>query len=210
MKIFALKKHILLFRILLSKGAVPIFVCLGILGHPPSVVGQPSQPFSQKMEKLAVQQEKVSKKLVLASQTRDYLRQRMESLKQEILGLQRLSRIPSYGKAVQFPRIRYNLSLLGRLDAYKTRLYEKTGKLKAVRAELIYLYQQLADDLKLVKTVSQIEMTKRLKRVDEVILNHSWVNQPYLFETKGLVFTQPKKIWTDFILPEITPNNEGP
>ena len=152
------------------------------------------------MEKLLTEQEKVSQKLVLALQIRDYLEDSIDTLKQEILGIQRSKNITSYAKAVQFPRIRYNLSLLGQLRSYEVRLHERVEELKAVGAELSYLYQLLADDLKILKTVNHIEPTERLNKVEEVILNHSWLDQPYLFEKEGLVFTKPRKIWTDFVV----------
>ena len=193
------KKHFYFSRFLLAKLIMSIFIALGALVNPFLAVGQNLETFTQKMEKLLAEQEKVSQKLVSALQIRDYLEDRIDTLKQEIIEIKRKKDITSYAKAVQFPRIRYNLSLLRQLRSYEVRLHERVEELKVIGAELSYLYQLLADDLKMFKAVNHIEATERLNKVEEVILNHSWLDQPYLFEKEGLVFTKPQKIWADFI-----------
>ncbi len=181
------------------KWARTIFLCLSCLVYPLSAVAENAEPFPQKMEELLGLREEATRKLILASEILDYLNRGMEELKQEIRRIQIEKKIISYTKAVQSARIRYNLLLLGQLNAYCSRLNGRIEELKAACARLDFLYQRLADDLKMVETVDQFETAGQLKQVDDIIQRDAWLNQPHLFEADGLIIPKPQEIWREFI-----------
>ncbi len=184
----------------LSFGRLLIFITLGLLLYPLFAIELKASMLPQKMDQLLDMQENASKKLLLASNISEYLNHRTNELQQEIIEKQNQMKITSFANAFQSPRIRHNLLLMGRIQVYLKMLNDKIEKLKVTQEKLNFLYQLLEDDLKIMETLNHLETAKRLKQVDKTINDDARLDQTHLFQIKGMVLPEPRKIWQDLII----------
>lgn len=175
------------------------FIIPVLVIHPAFATELKTELLPQKMGQLLSMQEKATGKLLLASEIFKHLNHRMNELRQEILEIQKPMKIVSFAKAIQSARIKHNLLLMVQIQVYATKLDDKIEKLKATRAKLNFLYQLLEDELKIIETVNHMETTKLIKRVDKTIHNDAWLDQTHLFEVKGAVLPESRKIWRNLI-----------
>ena len=89
-----------------------------------------SDPLPRKIDQLLEMHQKASTKLTLAYETLEQLNRRRDELRREILEVQQQEKIVSFAKAVQSARIKYDLLLLGQIQAYGTKLDLEVEKLK--------------------------------------------------------------------------------
>ena len=80
---------------------------------------------NQKMAEISSLQQSLSEKISLAMQIRLQLSQKMAQLEKEIKAETELLEVDSYPKAIQNPRIEFNLQLMKLLFGYSTGLTEK-------------------------------------------------------------------------------------
>ena len=87
-----------------------------------------------------------------------------------------------YSTAVKIPRIKYNIKLIQQLLAYIDRLDQREHYFRTGYETLEYLHQQVNDDLKLIRTLNDLEVDELIEKINAVL-------DEYLAETKRPLFS---------------------
>jgi hypothetical protein len=140
-----------------------IFLALGLLAFSSFAAEIKRDPLPRRIEQLLEMHKKASEKLILAQEMLEQLNQRRDELREEILEMQQQEKIVAFAKAVQLARIKFDLLLLGQIEAYGTELDLKIEKLKEARARLDFLYQMTEDDLKIIETLDHLDSSGTAK-----------------------------------------------
>lgn len=177
-----------------------ISILLSLLACPLFATELKTNLLPEKMGQLLAMREKAASKSILADEILGHLKRRMDELRQEIVVIQQEKKIVSYPKAVQSARIKHDILLLGKLQAYCTKLHGEIEKLKTAQAKLDFLYQLTKDDLKIIETLDYVETAGLIKQIDQTINDYAWLSQTHLFEAKGMALPEPRKIWRDIIV----------
>ena len=173
---------------------------LGLLAFSSYAAETESDPLPRKIEQLCEMHQKASTKLTLAHEMLEQLNRRRDELRREILEVQQQEKTVAFAKAVQSARIKYDLLLLGQLQAYVNRLDLEIENLKDAKAKLDFLYQMTEDDIKIIETLDHLESEGLLKQIDRTIHGYDFLNQTHLFVAKDMIPPEPRKIWQDLMI----------
>jgi FtsZ-binding cell division protein ZapB len=130
-----------------------------------------------------------------AVKTHEQLQTQIDELANEI-NRELVSRgINSYSKAAKVPRINYNVKLIQQLLAYIDRLDQREQYYRAGYETLEHLNQQVDDDLKLIRTLNDMEVDELIDRINSVLDEYIPETQTPLFSIDNIQSRPPEEIW---------------
>ena len=150
---------------------------------------------TNKMAEISSLRDKVIQRQAQASKLIKQLSQTMVELKEEIKGEKRKLRITSCQEAIRNPRIDYNIKLIQRILVYTSSLNEKVQYLDIASQELAFLYQQAEDDLKILETLSDMEIEKLMGQINQIFGKYQSEANRLVIDSDGIVLTPPEEIW---------------
>ena len=157
---------------------------------------------NQKMAEISSLQQSLSEKISLAMQIRLQLSQKMAELEKEIKAETELLEVDSYPKAIQNPRIEFNLQLMKLLFGYSTGLTEKINYFQNGYQTLDFFRQQAQDDLLMIKTLNDMEINKLIAKINLVLDEFIPELSEPLFDVKDIAAKDTEIIWNEMIQPQ--------
>jgi hypothetical protein len=167
------------------------------LGGTVSATGYKTTELNRKMAEISSLQHSLSERIALAMTKKEQLKQKTESLKQEIRQEKEQMQIESYYKAALIPRIDYNLKLIQLLLGYTTRLKEKIVYFQNGHDTLDFYFQQAQDDLLMIKTLNDLEVDKLITLINSALDEYTPETTKPLFDVDGVPMKDTEQIWND-------------
>jgi hypothetical protein len=123
------------------------------------------------------------------------LQAKAEEYAGEIRKEKRARALKSFNQAIRVYRVRYNLKLVQQISAYLAAVSERIEFFRDGRERIDFLYQQARDDLKMVQTLSDMEIADFIRRIDQVLEKYELaVNSP-LFTIEEIRQENLETLW---------------
>ncbi len=113
----------------------------------------------------------------------------------EILKEQTARELKTFKRAIGVYRVRYNLKLVQQISAYLTAVSERIDFFKDGREQIDFLHQQAQDDLKMVQTLSDMEVADFIRRMDPALRKYEVAVNSSLFDIEKIQQEKLETIW---------------
>jgi len=170
-----------------------------LVGGTVSATGYKTTELNRKMAEISSLQHSLSEKINLAMDKKEILEQKTEALKKEIRQEKERLQLESYQNAVLIPRIDYNLKLIQLLLGYITSLKEKIVYFQNGHATLGFYFQQVQDDLLMIKTLNDLEVDKLILQINSALDEYTPETTKPLFDVDGVALKDTVEIWNEMI-----------
>ena len=150
---------------------------------------------NRKLSEMSSLQISISNRIAVAQKARNKLQKQIDELVSEINQIQDRQHIKSYHAAMKFPRIHYNIELIRQLSAYVDQLNERMMYFHSGNETLIYLHQQVSDDLKLIRTLNDMEVDQLIHKINNVLDEYIPETEAYLITVENIRGDSYEKIW---------------
>ena len=154
---------------------------------------------NRKMAEISSLQQSLLNKISLALQKQELLKQKVDELEKEIKQEKEQLQIESYMKAIQDPRIEFNLKLIQLLFGYMTGLTDKITYFQNGYQTLDFFRQQAQDDLLMIKTLNDMEIDKLIAQINSVLDEFIPELGKPIFDTNDITAKDTEKIWNEII-----------
>jgi hypothetical protein len=154
------------------------------------------------MAEISSLQQGLSKKISLAMQKQEQLKQKVVELQKEIKQEKEHFQIESYLKAIRVPRIELDLKLIQLLFGYTTGITEKIRYFQNGYQTLDFLRQQTQDDLLMIKTLNDMEIDKLIAHINSVLDEFIPELSKPIFDTNDIPSKDTEKIWYEIFQPQ--------
>jgi hypothetical protein len=154
---------------------------------------------NRKMAEISSLQQNLLNKISLAMQKREQLKQKVDELEKEIKQEKEQLQIESYLKAIQDPRIEFNLKLIQLLFGYMTGLTDKISYFQNGYQTLDFFRQQAQDDLLMIKTLNDMEIDKLIAQINSILDEFIPELGKPIFDTNDITAKDTEKIWNEII-----------
>jgi len=154
---------------------------------------------SQKMAEISSLQQHLSNKIALAIDMTQQLHIRMSELKEEIKEEKERLQIDSFEKAILVARIDYDLKLVQQLDGYIMILNEKIVFFQIGRETLNFYFQQVQDDMMMIKTLDDLEIDKLIAQINMVLEEYTPETSGPMIDVNDVPLQNMEKIWNAVI-----------
>ncbi len=154
---------------------------------------------NRKLAEISSLQKKLSQKIALAMQKQEQLNQKVGELEQEIKFEKEQLQIKSYLKAIRNPRIEFDLKLIQLLIGYIYGIKEKISSFQNGYQTLIFFQQQVQDDLRMIKTVNDMEIDKLITQINSVLDEFFPELSKPVFDAQNIPLKDTEKIWNEII-----------
>ena len=154
---------------------------------------------NRKMAEISSLQQSLLNKISLALQKQELLKQKVDELEKEIKQEKEQLQIESYLKAIQDPRIEFNLKLIQLLFGYMTGLTDKISYFQNGYQTLDFFRQQAQDDLLMIKTLNDMEIDKLIAQINSVLDEFIPELGKPIFDTNDITLKGTEKIWNEII-----------
>jgi len=156
----------------------------------------------RKMAEISSLQQKLSQKISLAMQKQEQLSQRVDELEKEIKHEKEQLQIESYQKAIRNPRIEFDLKLIQLLIGYIYGINEKISSFQNGYQTLVFFQQQAQDDLRMIKTLNDMEIVKLITQINSVLDEFFPELGKPVFDAQNIPMKDTEKIWNEIIQPQ--------
>ena len=153
----------------------------------------------RKMAEISSLQQKLSQKISLAMQKQEQLSQRVDELEKEIKHEKEQLQIESYQKAIRNPRIEFDLKLIQLLIGYLYGINEKISSFQNGYQTLVFFQQQAQDDLRMIKTLNDMEIDKLISQINSVLDEFFPELSKPVFDAQSIPMKDTEKIWNEII-----------
>lgn len=153
----------------------------------------------RKMAEISSLQQKLSQKISLAMQKQEQLNQKVGELEKEIKFEKEQLQIKSYLKAIRNPRIEFDLKLIQLLIGYIYGINEKISSFQNGYQTLVFFQQQAQDDLRLIKTLNDMEIDKLITQINSVLDEFFPELSKPVFDIQNIPLKDTEKIWNEII-----------
>ena len=153
----------------------------------------------RKMAEIASLQQRLSQKISLAMQKQEQLKQKVNELEEEIKHEKEQFQIESYLKAIQNPRIESDLKLIQLLIGYIYGINEKISSFQNGYQTLVFFQQQAQDDLRMIKTLNDMEIDKLITQINSVLDEFFPELSKPIFVAHDIPMRDTEKIWIEII-----------
>jgi len=153
----------------------------------------------RKMAEISSLQQKLSQKIRLAMQKQEQLSQRVDELEKEIKHEKEQLQIDSYQKAIRNPRIEFDLKLIQLLIGYIYGINEKISSFQNGYQTLVFFQQQAQDDLRMIKTLNDMEIDKLITQINSVLDEFFPELGKPVFDAQNIPMKNTEKIWNEII-----------
>lgn len=103
--------------------------------------------------------------------------------------------LKNYQQAIKVYRVRFNLKLVQQINAYLAAVSERIVFFQEGREQVDFLYQQAQDDLKMVQTLSNMEIAGFIDRMDQVLSKYEKAVNSSLFDIEKIQQPELKALW---------------
>jgi hypothetical protein len=185
-------------KYLICSSLAAMMICLFLCG-PNYASEHKTTELNRKMAEISSLQQNLLNKISLTMQKQEQLKQKVDELEKEIKQEKEQLQIESYLKAIQVPRIEFNLKLIQLLFGYMTGLTDKISYFQNGYQTLDFFRQQAKDDLLMIKTLNDMEIDKLIAQVNSVLDEFIPELGKPIFDTNDITAKDTEKIWNEII-----------
>jgi len=153
----------------------------------------------RKMAEISSLQQKLSHKISMAMQKQEQLHQSVDELEKEIKLEKEQLQIESYLKAIQNPRIEFDLKLIQLLIGYIYGINEKISSFQNGYQTLAFFQQQAQDDLRMIETLNDMEIDELITQINSVLDTFFPELSKPVFDAQNIPMKDTEKIWNEII-----------
>ena len=157
--------------------------------------GDKTVGLNEKLSEISSLQKAIDEKISLAKDKCLLLNKKIDALKEEILDEKERRHIESFQQALTVSRIEFNLQLIQLLQAYIARLEGKVRYFKTGNETLSFYFQQIKDDLLLIKTLNDLEVDKLIARINSVFDEYVPQTRKPFFNVNDTSLQDTEQIW---------------
>ena len=132
-------------------------------------------------------------------QKQEQLNQKVGELEKEIKFEKEQLQIKSYLKAIRIPRIEFDLKLIQLLIGYIYGINEKISSFQNGYQTLVFFQQQVKDDLRMIKTLNDMEIDKLITQINSVLDEILPELSKPVFDAQSIPMKDTEKIWNEII-----------
>jgi hypothetical protein len=152
-----------------------------------------------KVSEISSLQHLLEEKIAVAVATRDQLHKQIDELAKEIKRIITQQNLTSYKEAVNQPRVDYNVRLIHRLSEYIDRLNKRISYFQTGVDTLVFLLQQIGDDLQLIRTLNDMPVDRLIYRINEVLDEYKPETKKHMISVEGIQWRSSEKVWNEVI-----------
>ena len=172
-----------------------VMVCL-LMALPVSVMANTKgDVLRQTMADISLLNSQLAQRRADAAGIRDALSVRLTEIKTEVRRELQQKGIKTEAKALNEPRVFYDLRLMAEIQAYMDRYTQKISFYRVACDRLSYLYQQADDDLKIVNTLSDLKIDALVAQAEKTLDGYLADAQTLVIRPDTLAVEPPEKIW---------------
>jgi len=142
---------------------------------------------------------KMSEKMAEASQIHLKLHEWAEELKAEIREEEKQNHVKNYRQASGLPRVHFNLKLLQMIQAYMQELEGRIRYYQAGNQRLEFLLIQAQDDLKVIKTLRNLDVQKLLIQTNEALAIYQPAIQGHMIDMADVTLPPVEVVWRETV-----------
>jgi uncharacterized coiled-coil DUF342 family protein len=158
-----------------------------------------TQELNHKISEISALQHTLQEMIASATATRDQLDKQINELKGEIDQRRVKGKILSYQTAMRSSRINYNIKLISRLTGYIDQLNRRITYFQSGNEMLVFLNQQIRDDLRLIQTLNDMQIDKLIYRIDEVLAEYVPETKKHIISLEDISWPSGEMIWNEII-----------
>ncbi|MGD8344791.1 MAG: hypothetical protein PVI38_06815 [Desulfobacterales bacterium] len=177
-----------------------IIVILSIAGSSIAADGLKTHTLEGKINDISILRAKIIDKIDQAIEMRHYLKQRVAELRVEIRSEQISAEVYNHQAALQNLRIRYNLSLIQRLQAYIDLINERINYFQTGNARLKFLIDQIHDDLAIIDILEDMQIKNLIDRIDLVLNEFNPEMQKPIINVAHMRLLPTEYVWENICL----------
>lgn len=174
-----------------------IFALINLL-IPSKTIGEENKKLyvlENRMRKIDIFLEKISDRQLKATELKQFLRDKSTGVVEEIRQKLKKENIKSYKEAIQYPRIQYDLILIRKIKAYETLLDRRMDILQSGKDNLKFFYDQARDDIKMIKALSDIDVSSLLAQIDQLLKQYSNITDQALMDVHKISLMPASAVW---------------
>ncbi|MDY6986801.1 MAG: hypothetical protein SWQ30_01990 [Thermodesulfobacteriota bacterium] len=153
----------------------------------------------QKMGQLSSLRARIAEKADQGTRIRQQFKEQMQAIAEEIEDEQERMGTGSYEKAIQCPRIDYDLRLLQQYDGYLFEIDRRLTYFQTVDVQLAYLLQQAEDDMKIIETLNDMDIAALMLRIDRVLDEYLPEAEKPLIRAEHLRLPEHEGVWNEIV-----------
>ena len=158
-----------------------------------------TQELNHKISEISALQHTLQEMIATATATRDRLQEHVNELKGEIDQQRNKENIVSYRAAIRSSRINYNIKLIRRLTGYTDQLNRRITYFQSGNEMLVFLNQQIRDDLRLIRTLNDMQIDKLIYRINEVLAEYVPETKKHIISLEEISWRSGEMIWNEII-----------
>ena len=149
----------------------------------------------QKMMEITDLHEKVSQKITVITKMLQKLNTSKQTYIEKIIQEAKGRKISAYNDAIHIPRIHYNLKLIQRLEGYMIALHQKSAYLKDANEQLVFYYQQIEDDLKIIETLNDMDVEELMLGINRALDTYTPETKEHIIYADRIEFYHLQEVW---------------
>jgi len=165
----------------------------------PAEAATKADELQQRLADISLLHGQLQEKIKGAVDLREELYGEVKQLRSEVLSLKKEKKIRSFSEGVEFPRIRYNLTLMRELKGYIANFNDKIRFLQIGSDKLYYLYHQAEDDLRIIHTLNDLKVDALQSQIDGVIAEYLPEAHNLLIDLNRIPYEKPERIWEQLL-----------
>jgi uncharacterized coiled-coil DUF342 family protein len=155
---------------------------------------------NRKISEISSLHHNLQEKIAAARATRDQLQKQIDKLVGEIHQRRDKENIVSYRTAIQSSRINYNIKLIRQLSGYSDQLTRRITYFQSGTEMLVFLNQQIRDDLRLIQTLNDMQIDKLIYRINEVLDEYIPETNKHIISFEAISWRSSEMIWNEIIM----------
>ena len=159
-----------------------------------------TQELNRKLSEISSLQYIIEEKIATAKATHEQLQNQIDKLAGEIHQWRDKENIESYQTAIQFARINYNIELIRQLSGYTDELTRRITYFQSGKEMLVFLNQQIRDDLRLIQTLNDMQVDKLIHRINEVLDEYIPETEKHIISLEAISWRSGEMIWNEMIM----------
>lgn len=159
-----------------------------------------TQELNRKISEISSLQHTLQEKIATAMATRDQLQKQIDKLTGEIHQRRDKENIVSYQTAIDHSRIDYNIKLIRQLTGYTDQLTRRITYFQSGNEMLAFLTLQIRDDLRLIRTLNDMQIDKLIYRINEVLDEYIPETQKHIISLEAISWRSGEMIWNEIIM----------
>ena len=177
-----------------------VFMLLAIIASNTEASTAKTQELNRKLSEILSLQQIIQEKIATARSAHDQLQKQIDKLTGEIHLRCDKENIVSYRDAINSSRINYNIKLISQLAGYIDQLTRRITYFQSGNEMLVFLNQQIRDDLRLIRTLNDMQIDRLICRINEVLDEYVPETKKHIISLETISWPSSEMIWNKIII----------